>query len=462
MLVFSLDNESGKPLYQQIYEYIKEEIMQGRLSYREKLPSARELAASLLVSRNPVDTAYEQLVAEGYVYAVAQKGYYVNEITYIREYSGQKEDSPAPEEEKIPVCRKYNFNPDEVDSSHFPYAVFRSIARNVMDREDFLSSGNAQGDRQFRSQVAKYLYRSRGVQCELSQIVIGAGIGYLLQLLSVLFRKNRKIAFEEPGYVRAKEIFASYGFDVVNVEIAEKTITPEELDRAQTSLCYLTPSHQFPLGTVMPAPERQRLLKWAREKEGRYLIEDDHDSEYRYKGKPIPAMQSLDPEGKVIYIGTFSKVITPALRLGYMVLPKELVSLFHRECGAYNCPVSRLDQQIVTAFMSEGHFDKHLNRMRKIYWEKHDVMLSELQKYPEKVKVHGDYAGLYVIVEVLTGKKEEQMIWEAEKKDIYLRPLSVYYKNAEEVGKPAFLLGFAVPDTETIKRGIFLLCEEIF
>ena len=212
----------------------------------------------------------------------------------------------------------------------------------------------------------------------------------------------------------------------------------------------------------MPAPERQRLLKWAREKEGRYLIEDDHDSEYRYKGKPIPAMQSLDPEGKVIYIGTFSKVITPALRLGYMVLPKELVSLFHRECGAYNCPVSRLDQQIVTAFMSEGHFDKHLNRMRKIYREKHDVMLSELQKYPEKVKVHGDYAGLYVIVEVLTGKKEEQMIREAEKKEIYLRPLSVYYKNAEEVGKPAFLLGFAVPDTETIKRGIFLLCEEIF
>lgn len=145
-----------------------------------------------------------------------------------------------------------------------------------------------------------------------------------------------------------------------------------------------------------------------------------------------------------------------------MVLPKELVSLFHRECGAYNCPVSRLDQQIVTAFMSEGHFDKHLNRMRKIYREKHDVMLSELQKYPEKVKVHGDYAGLYVIAEVLTGKKEEQMIREAEKKEIYLRPLSVYYKNAEEVGKPAFLLGFAVPDTETIKRGISLLCKEIF
>ncbi len=462
MLVFSLDNESGKPLYQQIYEYIKEEIMQGRLSYREKLPSARELAASLLVSRNPVDTAYEQLVAEGYVYAVPQKGYYVSEITYIREYRGQKKEIPLQEEEHPPVFWKYNFNPDEVDSSHFPYATLRSIARNVMEREEFLSSGNAQGEEAFRRQVAKYLYRSRGVQCELSQIVIGAGIGYLLQLLSVLFRKSGKIAFEEPGYVRAKQIFASYGFDIINVEIAEKNITPEQLDRAQTRLCYLTPSHQFPLGTVMPAPERQRLLKWAREKEGRYLIEDDHDSEYRYKGKPIPAMQSLDPEGKVIYIGTFSKVITPALRLGYMVLPKELVSVFHRECGAYNCPVSRLDQQIVTTFMAEGHFDKHLNRMRKIYREKHDIMLSELQKYPEKVKVHGDYAGLYVIAEVRTKKSEEQMIREAAEKEIYLRPLSAYYKNSKMTGKPAFLLGFAVPDADTIKRGISLLCEEIF
>lgn len=461
MLVFSLDNESGKPLYQQIYEYIKEEIMQGRLSYREKLPSARELAASLLVSRNPVDTAYEQLVAEGYVYAVPQKGYYVSEVTYIREYNGQKKEIPLQEEEHTPLCWKYNFNPDEVDSSHFPYATLRSIARNVMEREEFLSSGNAQGEEAFRRQVAKYLYRSRGVQCELSQIVIGAGIGYLLQLLSVLFRKSGKIAFEEPGYVRAKQIFASYGFDIVNVGISEENITPEQLDRAQTRLCYLTPSHQFPLGTVMSAPERQRLLKWAREKEGRYLIEDDHDSEYRYKGKPIPAMQSLDPEGKVIYIGTFSKVITPALRLGYMVLPKELVSVFHRECGAYNCPVSRLDQQIVTTFMAEGHFDKHLNRMRKIYREKHDVMLSELQKYPEKVKVHGDYAGLYVIAEVRTKKSEEQMIREAAEKEIYLRPLSTYYKNFKMAGKPAFLLGFAVPDADTIKRGISLLCEEI-
>lgn len=461
MLVFSLDNKSGKPLYQQIYEYIKEEIMQGRLSYREKLPSARELAASLLVSRNPVDTAYEQLVAEGYVYAIAQKGYYVSEITYIREYNEEKTE-PFLQEETTPVSWKYNFNPDEVDSSHFPYAVFRSIARNVMDREEFLSSGDAQGDGAFRDQVAKYLYRSRGVQCDRSQIVIGAGIGYLLQLLSVLFRKSGKIAFEEPGYVRAKEIFASYGLEIVNLEIAQETITPEKLDEVQTTLCYLTPSHQFPLGTVMPAPERQRLLKWAREKDGRYLIEDDHDSEYRYKGKPIPAMQSLDPEGKVIYIGTFSKVITPALRLGYMVLPKELVPVFHQVCGAYNCPVSRLDQQIVTTFMSEGHFDKHLNRMRKIYREKHDVMLSELQKYPEKVKVHGDYAGLYVVAEVLTEKKEEEMIREAAEKEIYLRPLSAYYKTPEMTAKPAFLLGFAVPDRETITEGISLLCEEIF
>ena len=454
MLVFSLDNESGKPLYQQIYEYIKEEIMQGRLSYREKLPSARELAASLLVSRNPVDTAYEQLVAEGYVYAVAQKGYYVNEITYIREYSGRKEDSPAPEEEKIPVCRKYNFNPDEVDSSHFPYAVFRSIARNVMDREDFLSSGNAQGDRQFRSQVAKYLYRSRGVQCELSQIVIGAGIGYLLQLLSVLFRKNGKIAFEEPGYVRAKEIFASYGFDIVNVKIAEKTVTPEELDRAQTSLCYLTPSHQFPLGTVMPAPERQRLLKWAREKEGRYLIEDDHDSEYRYKGKPIPSLQSIDHEEKVIYLGTFSKSIAPSLRISYMVLPQHLLKNYQNFCGFYSTTVSKIQQEVLREFIRGGYFGRHLNKMRGIYKNKHDFLVSELKKRPWVENIAGDNAGLHVLVQVDTQMSEEELCERAAEQGIHLMGISEHYIHKPPVSKPVLLLGYGKPDEKRILEGL--------
>ena len=464
MLVFSLDNQSNKPLYQQIYEYIKQEIMKGRLSYGEKLPSARELASTLLISRNPVDTAYEQLMAEGYVYSLPQKGYYVNEITYIKEY-GQEEEKNSPcfeEREESSQQWKYNFNPDEVDYSHFPYSTFRSVTRSVLEQRDFLSSGNPKGEQELCKEVAKYLYRSRGVQCELSQIVMGAGIGYLLQLLSVLFRSKKRIAFEEPGYVRAKGIFASYGFEIVNLPIQREGITPEILEREGVELCYLTPSHQFPLGTVLAAPERQRLLQWAREKEGRYLIEDDHDSEYRYKGKPIPAMQSLDPKGKVIYIGTFSKALTPALRLGYMVLPKELIPMFHRDCGVYNCPVSRLDQQIIASFMREGYFEKHLNRMRKIYKEKHDIMLNMLQKYPEKVKVHGDYAGLYVIAEVLKRRNEQDMVSEAALAGICLRPLSAYYQDSVLLEKPAFLLGFALPDKEQIQKGVSILCEEIF
>ena len=179
MLVFSLDNQSNKPLYQQIYEHIKQEIMKGRLSYGEKLPSARELASTLLISRNPVDTAYEQLMAEGYVYSLPQKGYYVNEITYIKEY-GQEEEKNSPcfeEREESSQQWQYNFNPDEVDYSHFPYSTFRSVTRSVLEQRDFLSSGNPKGEQELCKEVAKYLYRSRGVQCELSQIVMGAGIG---------------------------------------------------------------------------------------------------------------------------------------------------------------------------------------------------------------------------------------------------------------------------------------------
>ena len=173
-------------------------------------------------------------------------------------------------------------------------------------------------------------------------------------------------------------------------------------------------------------------------------------------------MQSLDPKGKVIYIGTFSKALTPALRLGYMVLPKELIPMFHRYCGVYNCPVSRLDQQIIASFMREGYFEKHLNRMRKIYKEKHDIMLNMLQNYPEKVKVHGDYAGLYVIAEVLKRRNEQDMVNEATLAGICLRPLSAYYQDSVLLEKPAFLLGFALPDKEQIQKGVSILWEEIF
>lgn len=461
MLTFSLNSKSDEPMYHQIYSYIKNEIMAGRLKYKEKLPSARELAAYLSVSRNPVDTAYEQLVAEGYVYSLPKRGYFVNRITYTQQIKRAEEREF--EEEKGTVSEwRYDFDPDAVDVEHFPYSVWKSIGRKVLDDHELFLAGDYRGDLQLRRAVADYLHGSRGVMCSSANIVIGAGIGYLLQIISVIFQEDKRIAFEEPGYVRAKKILSSNGFDVVNIRMKGTSIDIKALKSTDVDLCYVTPSHQFPLGTVMSIAERQHLLQWAHEKEGRFIIEDDHDSEYRYKGKPIPALQSLDTEGKVIYIGTFSKSIGPALRMGYMVLPDQLMKTFQRICGGYNCPVSRFDQAIVAEFINEGYFEKHLNRMRKKYKEKHDAVVNVLRKYEDRVRIRGDYAGLYVIAECISRDEETKMEEEAKEHGIYLRPLSVYYEQVPEDYIPSFLIGFARPEMGELERGLEILCSQIF
>lgn len=460
MLTFSLNSKSDEPMYHQIYSYIKEEIMLGRLKCDEKLPSARELAGYLSVSRNPVDTAYEQLVAEGYVYSLPKRGYFVNRITYTQQICSGGREEPEEEREKKKLWR-YDLNPDAVDVEHFPYSVWQSIGRKVLNNHELFQAGDYQGDYVLRGAVADYLHGSRGVVCRSSNVVIGAGIGYLLQLIAVMFQEDKRIAFEEPGYVRAKNILSSNGFRISHIKMNGSGIDMEQLERETVDLCYITPSHQFPLGTVMSIAQRQHILQWAGEKEERYIIEDDHDSEYRYKGKPIPALQSIDQEGKVIYIGTFSKSIGPALRMGYMVLPDRLMERFRTICGGYNCPVSRFDQAIVADFIHEGFFEKHLNRMRKKYKEKHDAVLGVLRHYEDKVRVSGDYAGLYVILQSIQKTDENEILKKAEELGIYLRPLSVYYQNIPPDYQPSFLIGFASPDRVLLEEGLEILCRDI-
>lgn len=460
MLTFSLDNKSDEPMYHQIYSYVKDEILSGRLSFGEKLPSARELAGYLSVSRNPVDTAYEQLVAEGYVYSMPKRGYFVNRITHTQQI--HPAEHREKEDEKGQENYRYDFDPDAVDVENFPYSVWQSIGRKALKDHSLFLAGDYRGDWELRRAVADYLYGSRGVLCCAANVVIGAGIGYLLQLLSVLFRNEKRIAFEEPGYVRAKKILASHGFEVCHIDVEGGGIGIEGLEASGAGLCYVTPSHQFPLGTVMSIARRQQLLQWAEEEEDRYIVEDDHDSEYRYKGRPIPALQSIDIEGKVIYIGTFSKAIAPALRMGYMVLPDRLLERFQQCCGDYNCPVSRLDQAMMAEFIHEGYFEKHLNRMRKRYKEKHDTVLNVFRSYQNRIEVTGDYAGLYVIARSLRRREEEEVLQAAQKQGIRLRPLSFYYKELPEDYMPSFLIGFAGQTKEKLKEGLQILCEKVF
>lgn len=465
MITIPLDTHNQTPMYIQIYEYIKQEILGAKLRAGEKLPSARSLAANLEVSRSTVDTAYEQLVAEGYVEAKEKSGFFVNSITYLQQFpmtSADRRQTDYESCQQMPI--RFDFNPDSIDLEHFPYSIWKSIGKNKLDCPDIFLSGDRRGDLPLRRTIADYLHGSRGVHCTPEQIIIGAGLDHLLQMICVLFQRRATIAMEDPGYRSARQVLVSSGYAIIDIPLKDHALDVNTLARSSADLCYVTPSHQFPLGSVMSIARRQALLSWTLQAENRYIIEDDHDSEFRYKGKPIPALQSLDSAEKVIYIGTFSKAISPAIRMGYMVLPSHLMKRYEERCGSYACPVSRIDQAILTDFIQQGYFEKHLNRMRKIYKSKHDRILQKLAQYFPKslVQISGDNAGLYVLLRYMGPKSEEAIREAARKNGIELRSLRGYYSSLPADYLPTYLLGFANLSETQIDEGIRCLAEQVF
>ena len=465
MITISIDSNSKLPIYMQIYEYIKGEILHGHLQAPTKLPSTRSLAANLQVSRSTIDTAYEQLVAEGYVEAMEKRGYFVTPITHLQQFSctgtnNASFSSPATANASL----LFDFNPHSIDTDHFPYSIWKSLGKNQLDNPENFLAGNHFGELPLRQAIADYLRGSRGVSCSPENIIVGAGLDHLLQMLCVLFSRRATIAMEDPGYRRARQVLVSNGYAIIDVPLRDNALDTRILARSSADICYVTPSHQFPLGTVMPVSRRQELLAWANESAERFIIEDDHDSEFRYKGKPIPALQSLDTAGKVIYIGTFSKAISPAIRTGYMVLPETLLVRYQEKCGSYACPVSRLNQALLADFIREGYFEKHLNRMRKIYKTKHDIMLQAIREWlpGTQAEVSGDYAGLYIILRYKGSLTEREIETRAKENGIQLRSLREYYASLPADYHPTYLLGFANLNNETIVEGIECLAEQVF
>lgn len=459
MITIPFKNQ-GQSLYEEIYEFIKNEIRLGHIRFNEKLPSKRGLAAHLAVSVNTIDSAYAQLVAEGYVEAIPKRGFFVCQID---EYLHGDEpivldnnSSNNKEIEKIII----DFSPNAIDTKLFPYDAFRKIFKATFSEYDLnlLKKPHIQGDLDLRKSLVTLLYRSRGVTCSEDQIIIGAGTDNLLQILGLIWGREKGFVFENPVYLKAYKIVENMGNKVIPIDIDKKGIPIEPLKNLSNIAIYVTPSHQFPLGISMPIDRRIKLLNFSNQGEENYVIEDDYDSEFRYNEKPLPSLQSIDKNGKVIYIGTFSKSIAPSIRISYMVLPKPLLKIYLEISDGISSPVSSLEQKMIAEFIAGGHFEKHINKMRKVYKEKRMALINTLDQLGKKIKVSGENAGHHLLVQLKTGMTEEDMCERALELGVKVYPISTYFINGvPKKYESMVLLGYGSLAFIEIDKGINLL-----
>lgn len=456
ILTINLDSNSNIPLYIQIYNFIKNEIQVGNMAANSKLPSKRKLSKHLEISQNTVESAYDQLITEGYIVSLPRKGYYVSELQGVININSEKELNSEKLRRKKQY--KYEFYSSRVDLEGFPYTIWRRIYKELLTEEnkELLQIGHSQGDRNLRESINNYLRFSRGVNTNIDNIIIGAGSEYLIQIIINILGRNKTFSVEEPGYYKIKKILKVNGINPIAIPIDKQGVYIDSLRKSNSEVIHITPSHQFPTGIIMPINRRMQILNWANEDNERYIIEDDYDSEFRFEGKPIPALQSLDNKGKVIYIGTFSKCFSPSERIAYMVLPDELMKIYKRDFSFLACTVSRTTQQALVRFIEEGYFERHLNKMRNIYRKKREFLVSLIKRYLKNTEIIGTNSGLHLLLKVNNGMNEKDLIQAAEEKGVMVLGLSKSYLNNFEESKTVFL-GYASLKYEEMEEAIMLL-----
>lgn len=453
-----LDKDALEPLFRQLYTKIRQEIISGHLARNEKLPSKRHMAAALQCSQNTVQAAYNQLVDEGYIRSRARSGYLVSELDGMLNI--RSEPPTALANELKPDACAFDFSYQGVDGSCFPFSIWRKLAKECMNDQDkdLLRIGDPQGDPKLRADIARYLRHSRGVVCSPKQIIISSGSEFLLQLLIQLFDWNYVYAIENPGYEKLSMIFKSNRVAYRPVTLDKYGMRPDELEMSTANVACITPSHQFPTGSIMPVSRRIQLLNWASEKPDRYIVEDDYDSEFRYSGKPIPSLQGLDKGGKVIYLGAFSKSLSPALRISYMVLPEKLLDVYLEKLNFYICPVPTIEQKTLQRFINDGHFERHLNRVKNLYGRKREHLVSVIRELLPAASVEGTTAGLHFVLRVNNGMSEAELIMKARLSGVKVYAYSRFFADSTpEAPRDTLILGFATLGIEDIRNAMSLL-----
>ncbi len=447
MLTYHLDPHSKTPLYEQLYRAVRADIMSGALAGGTRLPSKRQLSANLRVSQITVETAYGQLLAEGYIISEPRRGYFVQKQLAVPAQT-QAPKAAAPHTHAAPAddC-KYDFRTNIVDTECFPFATWARLSRSVLSEysDRLLRATDPCGAAELREQIARYLYDFRGINISPDNILVGAGSEYLMHLVIQLLGRDRVYALENPGYRKLYQIFDVSGVAVRPLPLDKSGLRADALAASDASVVYLTPSHHFPLGTVMPAARRMEILRWASAAPDRYIIEDDYDSEFRYASRPIPALGEMDRAGRVVYVNTFAKSLSPALRIGYLVLPDALMARYRERFSLYSSTVPSFDQHTLAAFMRTGGFERHISRSRKVYQARRDALMAaldrELADLPHEVS--RSEAGLHLLLHMRNGMLERELIERARAVGVRVYGLSAYYTPPVKPPKATLVLGYA-------------------
>ena len=430
---YPMDKGNKMPLYLQLYRNLRKNIREGELEAGERLPAIREMREITGLSRTTVENAYQQLLMEGYIESRQKVGYFVLPLK-IAEPPGPitelKEESSAYQAEEIVMVNT------GVDPDGFDFALWRKLHAQVLreQSDELLRSGDATGEMALKLQLREQLRRDRGVNCMPSQIVIGAGVQVLLgMLLPLLPLDMRRVGVEDPGFVKAQVVFEDYGWETAKIPLVDGGMDVDRLQETTCRVAYVSPSHQYPTGTVMTVVKREALLQWA-EQEAGLIIEDDYDSYLRYSGNPIPALQGMDRNDRVIYLGSFSKLLLPSLRISYMILPRSIIKSFERNKRRMTPSASKIDQLTLAKLMEEGHYERHLRRIRKIYRKKNQLLSDFLALHGQGwLEVLGMESGVHLILELKKPVQMTQLISRAKAKGIYLEAIGSEHENRQQL-----------------------------
>ena len=457
MLTYDFENIEG-PLYEYVYKCVKDDILSGVLKPGEQLPSKRALAGNHGISTITIQNAYDQLISEGYVYTEPRRGYFVSNIEGMTNSTHKigtvSYDIDIPEEKEYRI----DFSGNNCDPDNFPFSVWTKISRYVMSEKKnaLMKVAPVCGVRELREAIAEHLKSFRGMMVDPNQIIVGAGTEYLYGLLTELIGTEKVYTIENPGYKKLAQIYGQRGIKCHYASMDEDGVTVTELDRTKADVAHICPNHHFPSGITMSASRRYEILSWANERDGRYIIEDDYDSEFRIAGRPIPTLFSIDACEKVIYINTFSKSLSSTIRISYMVLPAHLVRMFYKKMSFYSCTVSNFEQYTLAEFIKKGYFEKHINRMRLFYIRKRRQVMDIIRESDmmDNCEIIENDSGLHFLLKLKTDKNDEDIEEIMLKNGIRIKALSDYYFTDQERKDHMFIVNYSNLDIDNIKEAM--------